>query len=262
LNAAGKGVRKIAQVVEAQGKPKAIAATPEGIMLDVAEVVETEANPLAEVAKLQEGPAVEGKAAAQGARAAEDAEALAAKAEDAAKRLQEAERIPAAVEKPKPVTEGVPGEPVQERMPAAGDRVQQIVEQGPAHEVPAVEGAAIEGPYSGALCKDPNPRPDIGAEKLAAKLNGQSRVYFSNDPIKKEFDVISNEFIAEAKPAMQSIKPEFRQQAKRAFEAARQTGRKVYFHFNGEPCRDIIRKLQEYQRRYGVEMVIDTEVLY
>jgi hypothetical protein len=75
LNAAGKGVRKIAQVVEEvnPAKPKAIAATPEGIMLDAAEVLETEANPIAEVAKLQEGAAVEGKAATQGMQAAEDA---------------------------------------------------------------------------------------------------------------------------------------------------------------------------------------------
>jgi hypothetical protein len=75
LNAAGKGVRKIAQVVEEvnPAKPKAIAATPEGIMLDAAEVLETEANPIAKVAKLQEGPAVEGRAAAQGVQAAEDA---------------------------------------------------------------------------------------------------------------------------------------------------------------------------------------------
>ncbi|HML19175.1 MAG TPA: restriction endonuclease fold toxin, partial [Candidatus Dependentiae bacterium] len=61
---------------------------------------------------------------------------------------------------------------------------------------------------------------------------------------------------------VESIDKGFRIQAKRAFEAARQTGRKVYFHFNGEPCRDIIRKLQEYQRRYGIEMIIDTEILY
>ena len=105
-------------------------------MLDVAEVVKTEANPIAEVAKLQEGPAVEGRAAAQGMQAAEDAET-------AAKRLQEAERIPAAVEKPKPITEGVPSEPVQERMPVVEERPQQVAEPGPAHEVPAAE-IAIE----------------------------------------------------------------------------------------------------------------------
>ena len=73
LNAAGKGVRKIAQVVEAEaGKPKAVAVTPEGMMLDAAKVVEAEANPIAEIAKLQEGAAVEGRAA-QGMQAAEDA---------------------------------------------------------------------------------------------------------------------------------------------------------------------------------------------
>jgi len=116
-------------------------------MLDAAKVVETEVNPLAEAAKLQEGAAVEGRAAAQGVQAAEDAEALAAKAEDAAKRLQEAERIPAAVEKPKPVTEGVPGEPVQERMPVVEERPQQVAEPGPAHEVPAE--AAAEGAANG-----------------------------------------------------------------------------------------------------------------
>jgi hypothetical protein len=80
LNAAGKGVRKIAQVVEAEaGKPKAVAVTPEGMMLDAAKVVETEVNPLTEAAKLQEGAAVEGRAAAQGAQAAEEAEAVAAR---------------------------------------------------------------------------------------------------------------------------------------------------------------------------------------
>jgi hypothetical protein len=79
LNAAGKGVRKIAQVVEAEavGKPKAIAATPEGLLLDATEVLEAEANPITEVGKLQEGPAVEGRAAAQGVQAAEDAAAKA-----------------------------------------------------------------------------------------------------------------------------------------------------------------------------------------
>ena len=223
LNITGKGVRKIAQVVEAQvnpGKPKAVAVTPEGMMLDVA---------------------VEDRAAAQGAQAAEDA---AAKAEALADKA------------------GAEGRAVQEMREGvqAAEKTPQIAEQGQAHEVPVVEGATIEGPYSGELIKVP--KPDAGADTLARKLNGESRMKFSGDPIGKEFDVISNEFIAESKPAMRSIDRDFRIQAKRVFEAARQTGRKVYFHFNGEPCRDIIRKLQEYQRRYGIEMIIDTEVLY
>jgi len=121
LNAAGKGVRKIAQVVEAEAasKPKAVAATPEGIMLDAAEVLETEVTPITEVAKLQEGPAVEGRAAAQGVQAAEDAEAAA---------------------KAKPIIEEAhPGEPVQERIPVVEERPQPAAEPGQVHEVPAVE---------------------------------------------------------------------------------------------------------------------------
>jgi hypothetical protein len=117
------------------------------------------------------------------------------------------------------------------------------------------------GRYSGKLVKETNPRQDIDAEKLADKLKGQSRMKFSNDPYGKEFDVISDEYIAEAKPALKSIDHGFRKQAKEAFEAAKQTGRKVYYHFNGTPCRDVIKKLYEYAKRYGVEVVIDTEIL-
>ena len=62
--------------------------------------------------------------------------------EDAAKRLQETERIPAVVAKSKPGTEGVhPVEVAQERMPVVEEKHQPAVEQGPAHEVPAAEGA-------------------------------------------------------------------------------------------------------------------------
>ena len=123
------------------------------------------------------------------------------------------------------------------KSPASGVQVTPAVKTEPA-QVHVKTDAAIEGPYSGELIKIP--KPDAGADALATKLKGQSTA-FSNDPIRKEFDVISNEFIAETKEAMCSSKPAFRNQAKRAFEAARQTNRKVYFHFNGMPCRDVIR---------------------
>ena len=126
------------------------------------------------------------------------------------------------------------------KSPASGVQVTPAVKTEPA-QVHVKTDAAIEGPYSGELIKIP--KPDAGADALATKLKGQSCMAFSNDPIRKEFDVISNEFIAETKEAMCSSKPAFRNQAKRAFEAARQTNRKVYFHFNGMPCRDVIRKL-------------------
>jgi hypothetical protein len=79
-------------------------------MLDATEVLGTEANPITEVAKLQEGAAVEGKAAAQGMQVVEETEAVA---------------------KPKP------GEPVQERMPTVEEKPQQAAELGQAHEVHA-----------------------------------------------------------------------------------------------------------------------------
>ena len=144
--------------------------------------------------------------------------------------------------------------------PGHVEETQQVTPAVKVEDVSSIDKIAPEGPYSGHLVK--SKKPDAGADALAAKLNGQSRMAFSNDPILKEFDVISDEFIAETKPDLNSIGQPFRKQAKRAFEAAKQTGRKVYFHFNGEPCRDILKKLHEYQKRYGVEMIIDTEILY
>jgi len=53
----------------------------------------------------------------------------------------------------------------------------------------------------------------------------------------------------------------FRKQAKATFEAAIELGKTPYFHFDGPPQRGVIEKLQEYSRRYGVEVVIDTQPL-
>ncbi|HML19176.1 MAG TPA: restriction endonuclease fold toxin, partial [Candidatus Dependentiae bacterium] len=75
----------------------------------------------------------------------------------------------------------------------AAEEAPKLTEPGQAHEVQAVEET---GPYSGKLIKVP--KPDAGADALARKLNGESCMKFSGDPIGKEFDVISNEFIAES----------------------------------------------------------------
>jgi hypothetical protein len=53
----------------------------------------------------------------------------------------------------------------------------------------------------------------------------------------------------------------FRNQAKATFEAALQTGRKPYFHFEGPPAVGVISKLQGYGMRYGISPVIDTTPL-
>ncbi len=119
----------------------------------------------------------------------------------------------------------------------------------------------IATPYSGDLIKVGKPDPQ--AEKLFAQRfkDGETCVHFSNDPFKKEFDIITKDYIVETKPALRSIKQDFRDQAKAIFEAAKQTGRKVYFHFNGKPCADVINKLEKYERRYGIKLVIDTKPL-
>lgn len=94
---------------------------------------------------------------------------------------------------------------------------------------------------------------------MATKIKGKSRVKFANDPNGKEFDAISDKYIAETKPANYSFNKRGRVQAKRAFEAAKETGRDVYYHFDGSANPSTINKLKEYGKRYGVKVIIDTE---
>ncbi|MFJ9819561.1 putative T7SS-secreted protein [Streptomyces sp. NPDC101151] len=104
-------------------------------------------------------------------------------------------------------------------------------------------------------------KPDADADKLAEKLGGEPRRRFENDPVGREFDAISDEYVAQAKPADFTLNKKFRKQAQATFEAAIQSGRTPYFHFDGPPGPGVIDKLQEYGHRYGVEPVIDTTPL-
>lgn len=115
------------------------------------------------------------------------------------------------------------------------------------------------GRYSGELEKVS--KPDPAADELATRINGESRVKFANDPAGREFDAISDEYIAQAKPALKTIGKSWRNQTKATFEAAVETGRKPYFQFQGEPDPAFLAKISEYEARYGVEAVIDTEPL-
>jgi hypothetical protein len=64
-----------------------------------------------------------------------------------------------------------------------------------------------------------------------------------------------------AKPAGFQLGSAFRNQAKATFEAAIKTGRAPYFHFEGAPQQDVLTKLAEYAKRYGIDPVIDTQPL-
>lgn len=115
------------------------------------------------------------------------------------------------------------------------------------------------GRYSGKLEKVNN--PDVNADKLADRIGGESRVKFSNDSAAREFDAISNEYIAQAKPPLKTVNKTVRTQMKATFEAAVETGKKVYYQFEGKPDQSVINKLMEYSQRYGVEVIIDINPL-
>jgi hypothetical protein len=86
------------------------------------------------------------------------------------------------------------------------------------------------------------------ADALATELGGQSRVKFENDPTGREFDVVSNKYIAQTKRIGQ-LGPKFRNRAKATFEAAKESGREVYFQFTGYKApSEIINKLRNTQQ--------------
>ena len=119
----------------------------------------------------------------------------------------------------------------------------------------AVDELIEGGTYSGALEKVNNPDP--AADALAERIGGESRVKFASDPKGREFDVVSDEFIAQTKPDLSTYGQSWRNQTKATFEAAKETGRKVYFHFEGQPADAFLQKIAEYAERYGVEYIID-----
>jgi RHS repeat-associated protein len=128
------------------------------------------------------------------------------------------------------------------------------------------EGAAVTkgtsnaiGRYSGNLVQVN--KADAAADALANRIGGQSRVKFVNDSVGREFDVVSSEYIGQTKPALQTVNKSVRDQMKATFEAAQETGRKVYYHFEGQPAQSVINKLNEYSQRYGIDVVIDTNPL-
>jgi RHS repeat-associated protein len=93
---------------------------------------------------------------------------------------------------------------------------------------------------------------DADADALAQRIGGQPRLSFNSDPVSREFDAISDEYIAQAKPAGFTLNKTFRDQAKATFEAASATNRKVLYEFGGPPGPGVIKKLNEYSTRYNV----------
>ncbi|WP_229686879.1 restriction endonuclease fold toxin [Longimycelium tulufanense] len=109
----------------------------------------------------------------------------------------------------------------------------------------------------GALLKSAN-KYDPQAEGLAKRIGGETQMHFANDPDGREFDVVSDRFIGEAKPENFKLGKDFRSKARAMFNICKETGRAPYFQFQGEPHRDVIRAIQRYAKEYGIEPVVDT----
>lgn len=97
---------------------------------------------------------------------------------------------------------------------------------------------------------------DRAADLLAERIGGEASVRFANGPA-NEFDALSTEYVAQAKPANFTLNQAFRNQAKATFEVALQSGRTPYFQFDGPPGPGVLNTLSRYADRYGIEPVID-----
>jgi Restriction endonuclease fold toxin 3 len=97
---------------------------------------------------------------------------------------------------------------------------------------------------------------DRAADLLAERIGGEASVRFANGPA-NEFDALSTEYVAQAKPANLTLNKAFRDQAKVTFEVALQSGRTPYFQFDGPPGPGVLRALSRYADRYDIEPVID-----
>ena len=69
---------------------------------------------------------------------------------------------------------------------------------------------------------------DRAADLLAERIGGEASVRFANGP-SNEFDALSPDYVAQAKPANFTLNQAFRNQAKTTFEVALQSGRTPYF---------------------------------
>ncbi|WP_158717106.1 restriction endonuclease fold toxin [Streptomyces sp. NRRL F-6677] len=104
-------------------------------------------------------------------------------------------------------------------------------------------------------------KPDASADALAERLGGESRVKFENDPEGREFDAVSDTYVAQAKPANFILGKKFRKQAAATFQMATATGRVPYFQFDGPPGAGVVGAIRRYTQRYQMPAVIDTEPL-
>ena len=69
--------------------------------------------------------------------------------------------------------------------------------------------------------------------------------------------MLTDNYLGQTKPGGIGVGSDLRKQMKRTIEAARELGLTPYFHFDGPPRPAVIRKIEEYGRRYGIVPIID-----
>jgi len=111
---------------------------------------------------------------------------------------------------------------------------------------------AVESPWDVLNTKM---KTDQGAQALAKEINGVPQARFRNNM--REYDAISDKYIGQHKPALKdNIGQSFKEQAKATFDAAKQTGREVFYKFDGKPGAKVIEKLEQYSKQYEVKLTI------
>ncbi|MBO0805596.1 MAG: hypothetical protein J2P25_21280 [Nocardiopsaceae bacterium] len=168
---------------------------------------------------------------------------------------------------PSILTDVISRVPIISRIVSEGEDVDEaVVEEETGEPETGGDSPGSDGPEPGASGPKPDNgglgplesanAPDPAAPRLAQRIGGQPSVKFANGP-DSEFDAVSDQYVAQSKPANFKLGSDFRDQAKVTFEVAIQSGRIPYFQFDGPPGPGVLSALQRYAARYGIEPVID-----
>ncbi|WP_329453961.1 restriction endonuclease fold toxin [Streptomyces sp. NBC_01497] len=99
-------------------------------------------------------------------------------------------------------------------------------------------------------------KPDPAADELSERLGGESGGKFENGPEGREFDAIGDQYVGSRNPRNAGRKSPS-QPGERNIRICDTIGRTPYSPFGGEPGLDVIARLEECGRRFGIDRVID-----
>jgi hypothetical protein len=147
-------------------------------------------------------------------------------------------------------------------LPTIENDAQQVIDDTSGETCPLPEITSAGAAGADAALVPSTQAFDPQAQALAQRIGGEAQVEFASGPSAgREFDAVSDEYVAQAKPANFTLSQAFRVQARATFQAAVDTGRIPYFQFNGPPNPGVLQTLGRYGAEYGVQPVIDLKPL-